>query len=149
MLYRLVSSSIHLGSREYAPHKCIRRQKPNRPCKQPIYQASQETVAEEQHARNESLDVQLCGIIPHAVHEDPEGAGSTDEEALPPPVVVFVAKLDVGRNYCDFTDRDDQYGAHNAQKAEDVVVAALVLPHALEDEHQLDEQYGERDQASQ
>jgi hypothetical protein len=81
--------SIHFRPTENAPNKCVSREKPNRAREQTIDQARQKAVAEEQHARNESLNVQSCRIIPHAVGEDPKCTGPADEEALPPPVVVL------------------------------------------------------------
>ena len=59
------------------------------------------------------------------------------------------AELDVGRDNGDLADGDYQDGADDAQEAEDVVVAALVLPEALEDEHELYEQDRKRDQSSE
>jgi hypothetical protein len=81
--------SIHFRPTENAPHKCISREKSNRAREQAIDQAGQKAVAEEQHARNESFNVQSCRVIPHAVGEDPKCAGATNEEALPPPMVVL------------------------------------------------------------
>lgn len=81
--------------------------------------------------------------VPHAVDEDPERAGPSHEKALPPPVIVLVAQLHVGRDDRHLADRDSQDGADDAEEAKDVVVAALVLPDTLEHEQQLDEEYCE------
>ena len=85
----LAPESIHFCPTENAPHKCISCEKPNRAREQTIDQARQKAVAEEQHARDESLNVQSCRVIPHAVGEDPKCAGAANEEALPPPMVVL------------------------------------------------------------
>ena len=92
--------------------------------------------------------MQPCCKIPHAVDEDPERAGPSHKEALPPPVIVLVAKLHICCNDGHLADRDGQDGADDAEKAKDVVVAALVLPDAFEYKEQLDEEYCEWDQSS-
>ena len=51
--------------------------------------------------------MQFCEIEPDAVEEHPEGAAAADEDGLPPPVVVFGAKLYVGRYDRDFDDSHD------------------------------------------
>jgi hypothetical protein len=158
--------SIYLRPAKNASNKCISREKPNRAREQTIDQARQKAVAEEQHARNESLNMQPSRVVPDAVGEDPEGTGAADEEALPPPVVVLEngqlkhtrldgfldifylgAELNVCRDDGDLADSDHQDGTDNAQEAENVVVTALVLPQALEHKHELDEENGKGDQA--
>lgn len=168
---------IYLGPAKNAPHKCISRKKADRAGEQAVDQTGQEAVAEEQQARNQADNVQPRRVVPDAVGEDPEGAGAADEEALPPPVVVLHtcvsrfgrwecetvsrknsheqskaylgAELDVRRDDGDLADRDYQDGTDDAQEAEDVVVAALVLPQALEHKHELDEQDGKGDEAGE
>jgi len=87
-------------------------------------------------------------IVPDAIGKDPEGTGSTDKEALPPPVVVLGAKLNIGRNDGDLANGDDKNDADNAKKSKNIVITTLVLPQTLEDEEELDEQDGERNQPS-
>lgn len=88
-------------------------------------------------------------VEPDAVHEDPDGGAGADEDGLPPPVVVLRAQLDVGRDDGDLDDGDDADERDDAEEAEDVVVSALVLPDAAEDEEEFDEDDGERYQARQ
>jgi hypothetical protein len=57
------------------------------------------------------------------------------------------AKLDVGCNDGNFCNRDDENYADNAKETKDVVIATLVLPHALENEKEFDEDYREGNQA--
>ena len=86
-------------------------------------------------------------VEPGAVGEDPDGGAGPDEDGLPPPVVVLRAELDVGGHDGDFDDGDHADEGDDAEEAEDVVVPALVLPDAAEDEEQFDEDDGEGDQA--
>lgn len=88
------------------------------------------------------------GVIKHdAIQEDPEGAPAADEDGLPPPVVVFLAQHDVGCDDGDLHDRQDAHQTDDAQEAENVIISALVLPEAAEDEEEFDEDDGEGDKA--
>ena len=51
------------------------------------------------------------------------------------------AKLNVCRDDGDLADGDHQDGADNAQEPKYIVVPTLVLPQALENEHQFDEEH--------
>ena len=72
-----------------APDKCVCCQEPNRARQKPVHSTSQQAVAKEQHARNEPLNIKFSKIVPGTVKENPESTASTDEEGLPPPVVVL------------------------------------------------------------
>lgn len=88
---------IDLCPAKNAPHKCISRKKADRAGEQAVDQAGQEAVAEKQYARNETVNVQPGRVVPDTVGEDPEGAGTADDEALPPPVVVLETRqFDLG-----------------------------------------------------
>ena len=130
-----------------SPHERVSREEPHGPGQQAVDRAGQQAVAEEEHARYEALDVQFRPVEPDAVHEDPDGRAGPDEDGLPPPVVVFRAQLDVRRHDGDLDDGDDADEGDDAEETEDVVVSALVLPDAAEDEEQFDEDDGERDEA--
>ena len=95
------------------------------------------------------MDVELGEIKPDTVEEDPKGTAAADEDGLPPPVVVFGAKLDIGCNNGDLYDSDNIDNADDGQETEDIVVTTLVLPQAAENEEQFDEYDSERDQTSQ
>ena len=58
------------------------------------------------------------------------------------------AKLNVCGNDRDLTDGDNQDCADHAQESEHIVVTTLVLPKALENEHELNEEHGKWNQAS-
>ena len=79
-------------------------------------------------------------MVSHAVRMGEKDSGKTTH---------LGAELDVGRDDGDLADGDYQDDADDAQEAEDVVVATLVLPEALEDEHELDEQDRKGDQAGE
>lgn len=130
IFYQLVdlSPSIH------APDECICCQEAHRARHQRVHNARKKGVAEEQHARYEALDVQPRREVPHTVDKDPERASPSHQKALPPPVIVFVAQLHVRRDDRHLAYRDSQDGADDTEEAKDVVVAALVLPDALEHE---------------
>lgn len=59
------------------------------------------------------------------------------------------AKLAVGCNNGDFDNGDHQHYRDRAEKAENVVIASLVLPQILEDKEEFNEQDSKRNQASQ
>lgn len=59
------------------------------------------------------------------------------------------AKLKIGCDDSHLADRNDENSANHTQEAEDVVVAALVLPHTFEHEHQLNEEDRKWNQSSQ
>ena len=131
----------------YPPHKRVSRQESHGARQQAVHGAGQQAVAEEEHARDEALNVQLRPVEPDAVEEDPGRGAGADEDGLPPPVVVFRAELYVRRHNRHLDDGDDADEGDDAEEAEDVVVPALVLPDAAEDEEELDEDDGEGDQA--
>lgn len=85
-------------------------------------------------------------VIVNAVHEHPEGAGSTDCKGVPPPVVIFRAELNVDCHDGDFSDGEHEDYGDNGKEPEDVVVAGFILPHGLKDEEELDEDYCEWDE---
>jgi len=58
------------------------------------------------------------------------------------------AKLNVRGNDRDLADGDNQDCADDAQESEHIVVATLVLPKALENEHELNEEHGKWNQTS-
>ena len=89
--------------------------------------------------------MQFREIIPDAVDKDTNSATAANEEGMLPPIVVFAAKLDVDGHDCDFGDGDDEDYGDNGEEAEHVVVAGFVLPKALEDEKELDEDYRKGD----
>lgn len=93
--------------------------------------------------------MQLGEVIPDAVGEHPDGAAAADEEGLPPPLVVLRAKLHVRRHDRHLDDRDNQDDAHDAEEPENIVITALILPQALENEKQLDEDDRKRDDAGE
>ena len=95
------------------------------------------------------MNVELGEVEPDTVDKDPEGAATTNEDRLPPPVVVFRAKLDICRYNRDFDDGHDIDNADNGQESKDIVVSALILPQASEDEEQLNEDNCEWHQSSQ
>jgi hypothetical protein len=142
-VFRIFYQLVDLSPSIYAPDECIRCQEAHSACHQRVHNARKKGIAEEQHARYEALDVQPRREVPHAVDENPERASPSHEKALPPPVIVLVAQLHVGRDDCHLADRDSQDGADEAEEAKHVVVAALVLPDTLEHEQQLDEEYCE------
>lgn len=80
------------------------------------------------------MDIELGEVEPDAVEEDPEGATAANEDGLPPPMVVFCAKLDVGCYDRDFNHGHNVDDADNSQETKDVVISALILPQAAEDE---------------
>ena len=142
-----VSPSIHLDSPINPPHKRIRRQKPHRPRQQPINAARQKAIIKEQQSRNKPRNLEL-GIIKHdAIAKDPEARTSTNEDALPPPVVVFLAEHNVCGHDGDFDNREDADEGDDGEEAEDIVVARFVLPQATEDKEEFDEDDGEGDEA--
>lgn len=49
----------------------------------------------------------------------------------------------------DFYDGNDTHETDNAQESEDVIIPALILPHASKNEQQLDEDDGKRDKPRQ
>ena len=71
------------------PYKCICSKKPNSASEKPVHSARQQAVAEEEHAGNEAVDVELGKVVPHAVAEYPECTTSANKEGLPPPMVVL------------------------------------------------------------
>ena len=95
------------------------------------------------------MNIELGEVEPDAVDEDPEGATTANKDRLPPPVVVLRAKLDVCRYNRDFDHGHDVDNADDGQESKDIVVSALVLPQAAEDEEQLNEYDCERHQSSQ
>ena len=68
------------NSRIDPSHEPITRQEASRAREQTVYDAGQETVAEEEQTVHETRDVQLDHVVPNAVHEDPDGAAAADEE---------------------------------------------------------------------
>ena len=95
------------------------------------------------------MNVELDEVEPDAVDEDPEGAATTDEDRLPPPMVVLCAELDVCRHNRDFDDGHNIDNADDGQESKDIVVSALVLPQASEYEEQLNEYDCEGHQSGQ
>ena len=62
-------------------------------------------------------------------------------------MIILRAQLHVRRDNRDLHDGDDAEESDDAQEAEDVVISAFVLPDALEDEEEFDEDDGEGDEA--
>ena len=58
------------------------------------------------------------------------------------------AKLNVRGNDRDLADGDNQDCADHAQESKHIIVTTLVLPKALENEHELNEKHGKWNQAS-
>ena len=131
----------------YSPHECICRQKAHRPRQQPVHRTRQKAIAKEQEARYEPVDFEFGVIENDAVEENPEGAAAADEDGLPPPVVVLMAEHDVRCHHCHLHDGQDSYEANNTQEAEHVIISALVLPEAAENEEEFNEDNGERDES--
>jgi len=125
------------------PNKGIRSQEPDRPTQQPIHHTRHETITEKQQAGHKPLDMQPHEVIVNAVHEHPYGAGSADGKGVPPPIIVFGAELDIDCHDGDFGDGEHKDYGDNGKEPKDVVVAGFVLPHGLEDEEELDEDYSE------
>lgn len=71
------------------PDKGIRCQKADGPSQQPIDGTCKETVCEEKNTADKSGNVQFEDVVPGAVGEDPNGAGTAHQERLPPPVIVL------------------------------------------------------------
>ena len=95
------------------------------------------------------MNIEFGKVEPDAVDEDPEGATTTNEDRLPPPIVVLRAELDVCCYNRDFDDGHDVDDADDGQESKDIVVSALVLPQASEDEQQLNEDDCKRHQPGQ
>ena len=142
-----VDQSVRFDGAINPPDKSVGGQEAHGPGQQAVHGAGQQTVAEEEQARHEALDVEFGPVEPGAVDEDPNRGAGPDEDGPPPPAVVLGAELDVRGHDGDLDDGDDADEGDDAQEAEDVVVPALVLPDAAEDEEQLDEEDRERDEA--
>jgi hypothetical protein len=106
------------------PDKSIRGEKPNGAGQKPIDDTSQEAVAEEEDAGDETLDVQASGKVPDAVDEYPDGAASPYEEALPPPLMVLWQTQSV----CMTKMGDEERGGGQRLTSEDswIYVATMV-----------------------
>ena len=61
--------------------------------------------------------------IPYTVNPHPYCASSTNEERLPPPVVVFGTELHVDCHDSYFGNRDDEYDGDDGEEAKDIVIA--------------------------
>jgi len=83
----LLHATLHVPVN--APDKCICREEAHRPRQEPVYSARQQAVAEEEDPGDEALDVELRKVVPRAVQEDPDGTSASDEEGLPPPMVIL------------------------------------------------------------
>lgn len=127
-------TSINLDSAIDTSHKSVGSQETNGASEQTINQTRQEAVAEEQHRADQTSDMQMIGVVIHAVKEDPDRRRAADEERLPPPVVVLGAKLNVNGDDGRLHDGEDQNAGDDGEVAEHVIVAALVLPEISEDE---------------
>lgn len=57
--------------------------------------------------------------------------------------------MHIGRHDCNLNDGNDQHNADHGEEAEDIIVAALVLPQTSEYEQQLDEDDSERNEAGE
>ena len=86
-----MNSTVHADNNSLvdAPHECIGCQESNGAGEKTVNGAGQQGVAEEEHARDQALDVQVREEVVGRVEEDPDGAAAADEEGLPPPVVVL------------------------------------------------------------
>lgn len=93
--------------------------------------------------------MQLREVVPDTIHKYPKRRASTNEEGMPPPIIVLRAELDVDRHDGDLGDCDDEDDGHDGEEAEDVVVAGFILPQGLEDEEQLDEDDCEGDETAE
>lgn len=60
----------------------------------------------------------------------------------------LLAQHDVGSHNSDLDNSQDPHETDNTQEAENIVVAALVLPEAAEHEEKFDEHNGEGDKPS-
>jgi hypothetical protein len=89
--------------------------------------------------------MQFRKIIPNAIHKHPSGTSSSHEEAMPPPIIVLAAELDIYRDDSNLSDSNYQNDRYDGEEAKDVVIPALILPQGLEDEEELDEYYSEGD----
>ena len=87
--------------------------------------------------------MQFRKIVPNAIHENPGCTSSSHEEAMPPPVIVLAAELNIYRDDSNLSDSNHQNDRYHGQEAEDVVIPGFILPEGLEDEEELDEDYGE------
>ena len=58
-----------------------------------------------------------------------------------------MAELNIGRNDGHFGNGDYKDDADNTEESEHIIISTLILPQALEDEQQFDEQDGEGNQS--
>mmetsp|Transcript_4849 Transcript_4849/g.11574 ORF Transcript_4849/g.11574 Transcript_4849/m.11574 type:complete len:361 (+) Transcript_4849:164-1246(+) len=84
--------------------------------------------------------------VPKRVQKDPCGRGTRIRKGTPPPVVVFVAELEIVEEQGDLRARNDQDEKDQKQKSKDIVV--VVHPHRGQNEIQLYKASPKRKEAS-
>eukprot|EP00754_Rhynchopus_humris_P007414 Rhum_TRINITY_DN13446_c1_g1::Rhum_TRINITY_DN13446_c1_g1_i1::g.60475::m.60475 len=137
-------SSVNLDAGVDCPHEDQRRDKADRARHDEHGRRHARHGLEEDERRQVRLQRQHRLVVVNAVQEDPESHPSGDNDAPPPPPVVLEHEHEVHDDERDLRGSEQDGERADGQEAEDVVHHAL--PHAQEDEAQLDEGGAERDQ---
>ena len=112
------------------------------PSQEPEGNEHDEGVGEVKEGGDELVNLQFGVEVENTVSENVNSRSARDNEAPPPPMVIFRAELKVDHDDADLRARDDEDDEDEEQESEEIV--ELVFVDGREDEEELDKACSKR-----